>query len=136
MSALINPGGAPARVRTAMSDGRFTLVVSEPMLAELDEVLARPSLARKYRITAEDRIELPSLLREAAELISVSGDLKVCRDHDDDIVIETAVRGYADVLVTRDDDLKDAMEVILYLEAAGVAVVTVRRFLELLDQDR
>jgi predicted nucleic acid-binding protein len=49
------------------------------------------------------------------------------------MVIETAVRGRADMLVTRDDDLKGSSEVMEYLDAVGVAVVSVQRFLDILE---
>ena len=51
----------------------------------------------------------------------------------DDIVVETALTGRADALVSRDDDLKGAPELVAILEQQGVAVLTVRRFLAELD---
>lgn len=106
VSALLNPSGSPARVLEALRGRQFTLVVSPPMLDELAEVLARPRIARKYGITTDDVRELLDLLRERAELAVVTGAVRICRDPDDDMVIETALAGKADVLVTRDDDLK------------------------------
>jgi predicted nucleic acid-binding protein len=45
-------------------------------------------------------------------------------------VVETAVLGEADALVTRDDDLKKrGWEAIRYLTAGGISVLSVRRFL-------
>jgi uncharacterized protein len=111
ISAMLNPAGAPARVREALHADRFRLLLSEPLLVELAEVLARPRIARKYGITNADIVELITLLRRRAEMIPVVGDLRFCRDPDDDVVIETAIRGRADALVTRDDDLKNAPEV-------------------------
>lgn len=48
VSALLNRYGSPARVQAALAEQRFTLVVSEPLLNELAEVLARPRLQRKF----------------------------------------------------------------------------------------
>jgi len=39
VSALINPHGHPAKVKDAWLDGRFEVVTSLPLLAELAEVL-------------------------------------------------------------------------------------------------
>lgn len=51
----------------------------------------------------------------------------VCRDPDDDLVLATAVAADANLIVTGDDDL-------LVLGAyEGIAVVSPRRLLELLD---
>ncbi len=133
VSALLNRAGAPARVRSALATGHFTLLVSAPLLDELGEVLMRPRLARKYGITAADVTELLRLLSSRAEAVPVVGDLRLCRDPDDDVVIETAIRGGADMLVSRDDDLRDAPEVAEALAVVGIEVVSVRQFLLLLD---
>ena len=129
ISALLNPAGAPAAVRIALRQGRFSLVSSDPLLAEVATVLARPRFARRYGITPADVAALVALLRERAEVVPVSGSLHLCRDPDDDTVIETALNGHADALVTRDDDLKGASEIAAALAERGVAVLTVRRFL-------
>jgi uncharacterized protein len=134
VSAPINRLGAPARVRLALEARRFVLVTSLPLLAELAEVLARPRIARKYEVSTADATELLALLRARGEVVTVTGALQVCRGPDDNIVIETAPSGRADALVTRDDDLKDAEEVAAFLEPAGVRVLSVRRFLALLDE--
>ncbi len=136
VSVLLNPAGAPASVLAALQARRFTPLVSEPLLSELAEVLTRPRLARKYGITPEDAAALVSLLRRAAETVPVIGEIELCRDPDDNIVIETALRGRADMLVTRDEDLKGDWEVAAVLSSAGIAVVSVRRFLAALDEDK
>lgn len=131
ISALLNPNGLPARVRRALEAGLFILVMSEPLFAEFAEVLARPRFARRYGVTTDDVDQLIGLLRERSEVVSVKGTLQLCRDPDDDVVIETALNGNADALVSRDDDLKspDMAEVLL---AQGVRVLTVRQLLEVL----
>ena len=105
VSALLNPSGPPAAVRHALQQQRFVLVSSEPLLAELAEVLARPRFAQVYRVTRAEVIELVALVRERGDLVSVTGSVRICRDPDDDAVVETALNGRADALVTRDDDL-------------------------------
>lgn len=129
VSALLTNHGPPAQVRAALGAGKFTLVTSEPLLAEFTEVLSRPRLLRKYALAHTDVDELVDLLRTRAEIVAVQGDLRLCRDPDDDVVIETAIVGRAQALVTRDDDLKGAAELTRALAERGVAVLTVRRFL-------
>lgn len=130
VSALLNPRGAPARVLDAYRNGRFTLVMSEPLLAELLEVLQRPRIARRYGVTAPDAAEVVGILRASALVVAVSGDVRICRDPDDDVVIETALRGRAQALVSRDEDLTRVPELLEGLSGAGVAVLSVARFLE------
>jgi putative PIN family toxin of toxin-antitoxin system len=136
ISAILNPAGPPARLLTAVREGRLDPVTSEPLLAELAGVLARPRLARRFGVTPAKIGALLALLRERAELVPVTGTLRLCRDPDDDLVIETAVRGRAAALVSRDDDLKGASDVVAAPRAQGVAVLTVRRALALLDAAR
>lgn len=70
------------------------------------------------------------LLGALSEKIEVQGTLQICRDPDDDLVLETAVRGSADVLVSRDEDVTRVPELVTALEHAGIRVMTVARFLD------
>lgn len=120
----------------ALRAGRFELVVSMPLLAEISDVLARPRVMRRHGITAEGVDLFVEALREIGSEVPISGDVHVCRDPDDDAVIETALIGKVDVLVTRDDDLKGAPEVAAALAEAGIAVLSVQQFLDRLDDEQ
>lgn len=133
ISALLNPGGFPGQVLATYRQGRFSLITSEPVLAELESVLGRTKFRRRG-VTAESVAELLILLRGAADLVEVPGTLRVCRDAKDDMLIETALEGSADVIVSRDEDLVRALEVADYLTPWGIRVLTVRRFLEALAE--
>jgi predicted nucleic acid-binding protein len=63
----------------------------------------------------------------------VTGTVRLCRDPDDDILIETARAGRADELVTRDDDLKSDWDLVQLLHSEGIEVVSVTRFLRALN---
>jgi putative PIN family toxin of toxin-antitoxin system len=135
ISALLNPAGHPARVRKALEEGRFSLVVSAPVLEELARVMVRPRLALRYGLGLEDAFRLLALVRDqAGELADVTGEVRLCRDPRDDMFVETALKGRADVLVSRDDDLKGASELISVLMERGVRVLTVQRFLDALEK--
>ena len=129
VSAVLNPAGPPAAVLDAFTSGRFVLVTSEPLLDEVRRVLGRPRLVRRYQIDPAEVEELVGLLRMRAVLVFPPGHLRLCRDPDDDVVIETAVIGGADAVVTRDDDLKGASEVVSFLSELGIPVYSVRQFL-------
>lgn len=113
-------------------DRHFTLVTSEHLLAEIKEVLTRPRFSRRYKVAAADIEELTALLRERAEIAAVTGDVRLCRDPDDDMVIEAARVGRAEALVTRDDDLKRDWDLVQILLAEGIQVLSVTRFLKAL----
>jgi putative PIN family toxin of toxin-antitoxin system len=64
IAALLSPTGAPARLVGRWLAGEFELIVSEPLLAELERALAYPKLRR--RVSAEEAAELVGLLRDGA----------------------------------------------------------------------
>jgi uncharacterized protein len=133
VSSLLNPSGAPAQVLTAWRAGRFTVVASAPLIDELEAVLARPRIRRRYRLEP-DVLDLPTELRRQAHLVKVEGSVRLCRDPKDDMFIETAQRGKADVLVSRDEDLTRVLDLHVHLAAAGIRVLTVAQFLRALDE--
>lgn len=134
VSALLNPFGFPARLRISFEEGLFHTVISEPMIEELAEVLSRPRIKNKYGINENDIKELLILIEERSEHVLLSGDVKICRDNDDNLIIETAVKGQAEYLVTRDDDIKLDKEVSLFLSKYGISVLTIAIFLSLIEK--
>ena len=134
VSALINPRGFPARLKDAWLEGRFDVVVSLPLLEEIADVLTRPRIQNKYKLRDNDIEELLRLLQERARHAELTGAVHLCRDPDDDLVLETALVGGAQVLVSRDDDLKDDADLITQMQINGVHVLSVQHFLDWLDQ--
>lgn len=106
VSSLINPFGFPAVLRKAFEEGAFHIIISEAMIEELTDVLSRSRILNKYEITEEDVRELLTLIEDRADDVFLSGDIDICRDKDDNAVIETAINGRAEYLVSRDGDLK------------------------------
>jgi predicted nucleic acid-binding protein len=53
----------------------------------------------------------------------------ICRDKDDNVVIETAIMGQADFLVTRDDDIKFDKAVSSFLKKYGISVISIAKFI-------
>lgn len=56
-------------------------------------------------VTIEDRQQFIRLLGRIADLVPIVHTIRVCRDPRDDKVLELAVNGEADLIVTDDDDL-------------------------------
>lgn len=129
VSSLLNPFGFPARLRKSFEESVFNVIISELMLEELAEVLNRPKLKNKYGIFEDDIKELLILIEERSEPVLLSGDIAICRDKDDNVVIETAIKGQADFLVTRDDDIKSDKTVSSFLKKYGISVISTAKFL-------
>lgn len=134
VSALLNPFGYPARIRKFFEKGVFQVVVSEPLLEELADVLNRPRIREKYDVTPENIEEILTLIEERSEYVLLSGDIEICRDKDDNLIIETAVKGKAGYLVTRDDDVKFDKEVSDFLSNYDISVTSVAKFLNLIEK--
>ena len=133
VSALLNPHGFPARVLEALKAEQFTLILSEPLLEELLDVLSRPRLVKKYHLEPRDIAELAALLEEKAISVKPQGEFHLCRDPRDDVVLETALLGRADYAVSRDDDLKRDLDLMKKMQEQGVRVVSVSEFLRIVE---
>lgn len=125
VSALISPNGVPARILTASEEGRFRLVVSERLVAELQDVLVRPKF-RRYATVEEVQAhvrrvrKLGLIYGEGDEFEAVSPDPK------DDYLVALSHAADADHLVSGDPHLTGL--------TGEVAVVTPRAFLDLLER--
>jgi putative PIN family toxin of toxin-antitoxin system len=95
--------GAPAAILDAVSDDRLVLVTSAPLLAELRRVLEYPRLAKVIQGGAQ----LADLVAASGVVVSPSRVLTAVRGDDDNRVLEAAIEGSADYIVSGDTDLLD-----------------------------
>jgi putative PIN family toxin of toxin-antitoxin system len=121
-SALIYLGN-PLALLNILHPPRFLPLISEPLLEELRATLLRKSKWEPTRIESElERIE------EECDHVRPTIRLNICRDPDDDRILECALAGHADFIVTGDKDL-------LVLDPfRGIRIVTLRQFLDLLSR--
>jgi uncharacterized protein len=133
VSGVLSRSGGPARIIDAFIDGRFTLVTSEPLLGEGADVLSRPRIARQSRFTPEEVADLVAAMRDLGEVVPISGQRGLCRDPNDDAVIETAISALSDILVSGDHDLIDDAAVRSLLAATGIRLLTIAELVLELD---
>jgi len=108
VSALCLPGSLPAELLRRWLAWEFILILSESILAELADVLARPKFARRYAMTPEKAQAFTGILWELATV--VPGEMvveAVPADPRDNHVIACAVEGGANIIVSGDRHLKD-----------------------------
>jgi len=121
VSRILKPRSIPGLAVT-MASHRGVILVSEGLVAELLEVLARPKLS-KYVDPADARAFVQALAG-IAELVPVTAHVRACRDPDDDAILALALSGRADAIVTGDADL-------LTLDPFhGIPILSPRRFVE------
>ena len=104
ISALLSRTGTPARLLLAWQEGRFELIVSPGLLAEITRALAYPKLQRL--IPASDAEALVAWLSRSALLArDPTGPAPIrCVDPGDDYLISLAADQHA-VLVSGDGHL-------------------------------
>src|SRR5574341_654224 len=126
--AVIMPRGTVGPVITRLRDGDYTLVYSQRLIDELLEKLALSRIREKYHLDDQDIDDVLALIALRGELVTPTRTVKVCRDPKDDMFIEAAWVGKAEVVVTGDKDL------LTLKKFETVRFITPRAFLELLDQ--
>ena len=85
------------------SADKLQLLFSEELLEEFLDVANRPKF-KKY-FTKDDITHIIKFLNENAELIKVTSDVKICRDENDNFLLNLALDSKADYLITGDKDL-------------------------------
>ena len=117
--------GTPRQIIGLARSGAVTIFVSEPILSELQEVLARAKFQSKIRslgITSQDLMNLVRQLSEACLPDSVN--VPNLRDPDDAVILGTAIAAKAVVVVSGDLDL------LVLGEFTGIPILTPADFLD------
>lgn len=106
VSATLVSEGHPARIVDLWEKRRFILLLSPPLLEELQEVLRYSRIRRRHGWSEEEIDAYVNRLTEVA--ILTPGQMAVSavpQDPDDDVLIACALEGKADYLVTGDQHL-------------------------------
>ena len=92
------------------SSGKIQLLFSERLFAEFIRTASREKFRRYF--SESDLNELSAKMKKIAKIVRTSSVQTQCRDEKDNFLLELAVDGKADYLVTGDKDL-------LILETVG-----------------
>ena len=84
-------------------NGEIDLAFSDEIISEIREVLDRPKF--RNRIDPVSAAKLISLLSIIGIGVNPTRRLQACRDPKDDFLLECAVEGNADYIITGDQDL-------------------------------
>ncbi len=118
VSAFAIPGGRAEAALVKAVKGEVRLVISKLIIHELLDVLTR-----KFGRDAEELARVAVFLAELAEVVQPRRKIEVLSDDTDNRILECAMAGRADVIVTGDRAMLELGEY------QGVRIMTLREFL-------
>lgn len=125
ISALLFESTKPAKAfRYALKHGEILL--SLQLLEELNEVLGREKFNRY--VTDREREEFLRALVERSVLVELVQAVQVCRDPKDHKILELAISGGADYIISGDKDL------LVLNPFLSVKIVTADEFLQAVEE--
>ena len=121
ISAALFEHSKPAQALEKVFDNG-ELLFSEGTENELEEIFFRKKF--DAYLTVEERTEFLHYFFQQSVKIQITGAVSVCRDHKDNMILELAISGQADVIITGDKDLLDLNPF------EGILILTPKDFLE------
>ena len=119
ISALIFPGGRAEAALLKVVEGDVELILSVPVIHEVLDVLSR-----KFDRDAEELARIAVYLADLGRIVKPRRKLAVLRDEPDNRILECAVAGHADIIVTGDQAMLELGQ------HKGIRVVTLKAFLD------
>jgi hypothetical protein len=86
-----------------LENGKVRLIFSHELMTEFVEVVKRPKLKKYFE--EDDLRQMLELIDQYADIITVTSDVKVCRDENDNFLLSLALDSKANYLITGDNDL-------------------------------
>ena len=132
VAAIRSDAGASRRLLVAGLERRLTLLASVPLMIEYQAVMTRPEHLKASGLSAADVGVLLDAVAAVVEPVRLAFHWRpVVRDPDDDMVLEAAVNGRADALVTF--NIRDFVGV---AEQFGVTVLSPGEAVKRLETER
>ena len=96
--------GRPKRLLNLVRSGKIDFITSEPLLTELKAVCT--SKAKPFQLSKSEAEKIIDHVKDIAEeIVSLKSKVTLCKDEADNRVLECALDGKADCIVTGDKDL-------------------------------
>jgi putative PIN family toxin of toxin-antitoxin system len=127
ISALLFPISTPATVVQYCIDGQVDWITTQPLLNEMNAVLGRERILKRIDRAVVDADAFRRDISINAHLVDPRRRIHATRDPADDALLEAAVAGDAQYIVTGDRDL------LVLGSFEGVQIVTPAQFVALLE---
>lgn len=107
VSAILAPHGTVRKILSYWKRERFNVIISEGIVAEVEEKLRDPKIGGYYHVAEGDVVSVRNLLLTQAKIINVRPQdvIPVTGDSEDDYVLATGNLGTPKYLVTGDKKL-------------------------------
>jgi putative PIN family toxin of toxin-antitoxin system len=113
-------GGNPRKIMERVIDGKDKLFICREIIQEITSVISRP----KFNANNDYITRFIHSIEELANYITLTGIVQnVCRDSEDDKILECAFLADADYIITGDSDL------LILEEFRGIKIVTAQDYL-------
>ena len=132
--SFIRKGNLANHLLSLWRAGRFVLVLSHAIIDEVMKVLSRPKMRRKYGYNLDEVTNLINLLNQAS-IVRVTSTFELCRDASDNMLIDCAVSGRVQFLVSTDNDFLDDAALKKDLFEFGVEIVDPPKFLKRIEEE-
>ena len=120
--------GSPKQLLIMASRKQFITLVSQGILDEIIDILTRED--KPFRLSIEEAKRVVHKILEYAVMVTPIQRFTVCKDEKDNMVLECAINGKADFIVTGDSDL------LALKKYEGMQIVTVRKMFEILSPSK
>jgi len=101
VAAVLSERGASRQLLLRVADGVLDAAISVALMLEYEAVLKRPEILRQSKLTADDVDVILDQVAASMEHVAMFYLWRpMLRDAEDDMVLETAVNGHADVIAT------------------------------------
>ncbi|OGP64108.1 MAG: putative toxin-antitoxin system toxin component, PIN family [Deltaproteobacteria bacterium RBG_16_42_7] len=118
ISALVIPGGHAEKAIHRIAEGKDTLLISKPIIGETLSVLSK-----KFSRDSEAIGRVAVYLSDLATLVHPTKAVNVLEDESDNRIIECAVSGKADAIVTGDKEMLDLKDHL------GIRIISLKEYL-------
>ena len=130
VSAFIAKHGYSANLlELSLTLEHIELVLSTPILQELEHVLGRNEIKNRFEYTEHDIKKIVSTLKASAKVISLNSKFRVVKeDPKDDMILNTAYDGCVDYIVSGDNHL------LKLRNFKGIKIVNPKRMMSILSK--
>ena len=95
-------GGKPRQILSLVLAGKLQAFISPLLIAEFFDVVNK-----KFDLSAEELTLAKNQIENKLIIVQPKKEIKISRDEDDNRVLETAIEGECNYIVTGDSDLLD-----------------------------